>query len=103
MRDIRGYIGRSLEWVGTHTLFRYIRGRVGKGRNSMGGGTEAVQKVTERRRSYAGQYVALDPSAGHKVIAHGSRSNVVAAKARRAGVEVPVIVYVPEKNAVCLY
>jgi len=64
---------------------------------------EIAREVKERQRSYAGQYVALDPSAGHKIIAHGTKSNRVAEKARRAGVEVPVIVYVPEKDTAYLY
>ncbi len=63
----------------------------------------AVRKVKEHRGSYAGQYVALDPSTGNKIIAHGPKSNRVAAEARRAGVEVPMIIYVPEKDTACLY
>jgi hypothetical protein len=64
---------------------------------------ETEQKVREQKGSYAGQYVALDPSTGNRIIAHGPKSNSVAAEARRAGVKVPVIIYVPEKDAAYLY
>jgi len=64
---------------------------------------ETAREAKERPRCYAGQYVALDPSAGHKIIAHGTKSSRVAEEARRAGIEVPVIVYVPEKNTAYLY
>lgn len=60
-------------------------------------------KAKDRQGSYAGQYVAFDPKAGNRIVAHGPQSNRVAAEARRAGVEVPVIVYVPEENTACLY
>jgi hypothetical protein len=62
-----------------------------------------ARKAKERKGSYAGQYVALDPAGGDKIIAHGSKSNRVAAEARRAGVKVPMIVYVPERDTACLY
>ncbi len=62
-----------------------------------------ARKAKENSRSYAGEYVALDPATGNKIIAHGRRSNSVAAEARRAGVKVPVIVYVPERDTACLY
>ena len=63
----------------------------------------AARKAKEHQSSYAGQYVALDPATGNKIIAHGPKSNCVAAEARRAGVEVPMIVYVPERDTACLY
>lgn len=61
------------------------------------------RREKERSISYAGQYVAFDPTASNKVVAHGPKSDRVAAAARRAGVQVPVIVYVPEKGAEYLY
>jgi hypothetical protein len=64
---------------------------------------ETTRKSNGRKGTYEGQYVALDPATGDKVIAHGSRSNRVAAQARRAGVKVPMIIYVPERDAACLY
>jgi len=62
-----------------------------------------TRRVKERQVDYAGQYVAFDPTAGNRIIAHGRKSNRVAAEARRAGIEVPVIVYVPEKDTTSLY
>ena len=64
---------------------------------------EMSRREKEHNVCYAGQYVAFDPTASNKVVAHGPESNRVAAEARRAGVQVPVIVYVPEKNAEYLY
>ena len=63
---------------------------------------ETARKPNGRKGTYEGQYVALDPATGDKVIAHGSRSNRVAAEAR-AGVKVPMIIYVPERDTACLY
>jgi hypothetical protein len=68
-----------------------------------GKGMGTARQVKDRHGSYAGQYVALDPASGNKIIAHGPRSNCVAAKARRAGVEVPVIIYVPKRDSAYLY
>ncbi len=58
-----------------------------------------IRQVKDRQDSYAGQYVAFDPTTSTRIVAHGRKSNQVAAEARRAGVVVPVIVYVPEKDA----
>jgi hypothetical protein len=66
-------------------------------------GMETARQSNGRKGTYEGQYVALDPATGDKIIAHGSRSNRVAAEARRAGVKVPVIIYVPERDTACLY
>ncbi len=66
-------------------------------------GMETARKSNGRKGTYEGQYVALDPATGDKVIAHGSQSNRVAAEARRAGVEVPVIIYVPQRDTAYLY
>jgi hypothetical protein len=66
-------------------------------------GMETARKPNGRKGTYEGQYVALDPATGDKVIAHGSRSDRVAAEARRAGVKVPMIIYVPERDTACLY
>lgn len=48
------------------------------------------------KQSLAGKYVALDPADASKFIAVGTRSDAVARRARRAGVEVPIIIYVPK-------
>jgi hypothetical protein len=61
-----------------------------------------VQKGKDRQGRYAGQYVALDSASGNRIIAHGPKSNCVAAEARRAGVQVPVIIYVPKSDPACL-
>lgn len=65
--------------------------------------TRTVRRAKDHQNGYAGRYVAVDPRIGHKIIAHGPKSNRVAAEARRAGVEVPVIIYVPEKDTASLY
>lgn len=62
-----------------------------------------VRQAKDRQGSYGGQYVALDPATGNKVIASGPKSQRVAAEARRAGVKVPIIVYVPEKDSAYLF
>jgi hypothetical protein len=62
-----------------------------------------AQQAPDRKGKYEGQYVALDPSNSDRVIASGPESNRVAAEARRAGVKVPVIIYVPSKDSTYLY
>jgi len=64
---------------------------------------ETARKSNGPKGTYEGQYVALDPATGDKIIAHGSRSDRVAAEARRAGVKVPMIIYVPERDTMHLY
>lgn len=51
--------------------------------------------MNQRKPSYAGQYVALNQAG--KVIATGKNSAKVARKARKLGMAVPVIVYVPQQ------
>jgi hypothetical protein len=57
--------------------------------------------VTERK--YQGKYVAFSPSEGKKIIAFGRDPGVVIQKARRKGVSVPAIVFVPEEGVTYIY
>ncbi len=52
---------------------------------------------------YEGKYVAFDPSAGKKVIASGKSAGAVVARARRLGVKVPAIVFVPRPGESLIY
>ena len=103
-RHIGGHIRRLLGWASMKAvpLFR-IGLEICTGKRPRGRGMRTAPKTKERPGNYAGQYVAFDPSANTTIVAHGAKSNRVAAKARRAGVEVPVIVYVPEKDTASLY
>lgn len=47
---------------------------------------------------YEGKYVAFDPCTGPKVIASGKNAGAVVARARKRGVEVPAIVFVPRSD-----
>lgn len=47
---------------------------------------------------YEGKHVAFDPSAGTEVIASGKNAGVVVARARKRGVEVPAIIFVPKSD-----
>jgi hypothetical protein len=64
---------------------------------------DSARKANGHKGTYEGQYVALNPADGDKIIAHGPQSNRVAAEARRAGVDVPMIIYVPKRDTACLY
>jgi len=99
-----GYVGKALEWMHTHfsSLFN-IRECVCEVKRPRGRDMVTARKVKDHQGGYAGQYVALDPATGNKIVAHGTRSNCVAAEARRAGVEVPVIIYVPKRDSAYLY
>lgn len=57
--------------------------------------------VTDRK--YQGKYVAFSPSEGKKIIASGRNPGVVIQKARKQGVEVPAIVFVPKKGVAYIY
>lgn len=57
--------------------------------------------VTERK--YQGKYVAFNPSEGKKIIASGRDPAVVIQKARKNGVNVPAIVFVPEEGVAYIY
>lgn len=47
---------------------------------------------------YEGKYVAFDPVVGPKIIAFGRDAGAVVAKARKLGVEVPAILFVPRRG-----
>jgi len=52
---------------------------------------------------YEGKYVAFDPSAGKSIIASGKNPGAVVARARKLGVEVPAIVFVPKSKIPLIY
>lgn len=57
--------------------------------------------VTDRK--YQGQYVAFNPSEGNEIIASGRDPGTVIQKARKKGVSVPAIVFVPEEGVAYIY
>lgn len=48
-------------------------------------------------------YVAFDPSAGSKIIAFAKNAGAVVARARKLGVEVPAILFVPRRGEPLIY
>ena len=52
---------------------------------------------------YEGKYVAFDPSVGKEVIASGKDPGDVIARARKRGVKVPAIVFVPKNGVTYIY
>ena len=52
---------------------------------------------------YEGKYVAFDPSGGTNVIASGKNAGAVVARARKLGVEVPAILFVPKRDETLIY
>jgi len=68
----------------------------------------AKMKVTNSGRilsakKYRGNYVAMATTGSCKVVAKAKKAGEVADMARKKGVSVPAIVFVPENNIVCLY
>jgi hypothetical protein len=49
-------------------------------------------------KRYEGKYAAFDPSLGQKVIASGRNAGAVVAKARKLGIEVPALIFVPRRD-----
>lgn len=62
-----------------------------------------AKKAIVKNKKNVGNYIAFNPSASKKVIAFGSNPATVIKKARRQGVNVPAIVFVPKKNTTFLY
>ena len=58
-------------------------------------------RITDRK--YQGKYVAFNPSEGKKIIASGRDPGVVIQKARKKGVSVPAIVFVPKEGVAYIY
>jgi len=52
---------------------------------------------------YQGRYVAFNPSEGKEIIASGRDPGAVIRKARKKGVSVPAIVFVPKKDVAYIY
>lgn len=52
---------------------------------------------------YEGQYIAFDPSKGKKIIAHARNAGAVINKARKLGVAVPAIIFVPRSDLTYIY
>jgi hypothetical protein len=52
---------------------------------------------------YEGQYVAFDPAKGRKIIASDCDAGVVIDKARKLGVAVPAVVFVPRRDVTYIY
>lgn len=52
---------------------------------------------------YEGKYVAFDPSLGTKIIASGENAGAVVARARKLGVEVPAVIFVPRRDEPLIY
>lgn len=52
---------------------------------------------------YEGKYVAFDPAVGQQVIASGRNAGTVVARARKLGVQVPAIMFVPRRDEPMIY
>ena len=49
------------------------------------------------------EYVAFDTNEGNKVVASGSNVGTVIDNARRKGVEVPAVLFVPQEGVTYIY
>lgn len=66
-------------------------------------GRDMAKKGIANKKKGLGEYIAYNPSRGKKVIVSGSNPATVIKQARKQGVDVPAIVFVPEKDITCLY
>jgi len=57
--------------------------------------------VTDKK--YEGKYVAFDSSKGRKIIASDRNPGKLIDKARKMGIDVPLIVFVPKGNTAYIY
>ncbi len=60
------------------------------------------RRLLVKNPKYQGKYVAFSAS-GNRVIASGSNPGAVVEKARKQGVDVPAIVFVPRKDVAYIY
>ncbi len=59
-------------------------------------------RLLAHEQKYQGKYVAISPGE-EKIIASGQDPAAVIEKARKKGVSVPAIVFVPKKNVAYIY
>lgn len=52
---------------------------------------------------YGGQYVTVKSFASKTVVTHGKKAKDVFARAKKKGIEEPVLIYIPKKKMVQLY
>jgi hypothetical protein len=57
--------------------------------------------VTDKK--YEGKYVAFDSSKGRKIVAADRNPGKLIEKARKMGIDVPAIVFVPKGNTAYIY
>ena len=57
--------------------------------------------VTDKK--YEGKYVAFDSSKGRKIVASDRNPGKLIDKARKLGIDVPAIVFVPKGNTAYIY
>jgi hypothetical protein len=69
----------------------------------MAGKSVKNKRVLVTDKKYEGKYVAFNPAKGKKIIASGLDPGVVIRKARRMGVRVPAIVFVPRQDLAYIY
>jgi hypothetical protein len=62
-----------------------------------------MQQVMIKEKKYTGQYVAVKSINDTKVIASGRSMKIALKKAVKNGVDKPLLIYIPEKNAVHIY
>ena len=62
-----------------------------------------VQQKTDQNRQYEGQFIAYSSPTGDRVIASGSNSGTVIDTARKQGVTIPTVVFVPKRDSSYLY
>lgn len=62
-----------------------------------------AKRAAIKSKKYVGKYIAFNPSTSKRVIASGSNPATVIKRARSQGVEIPAIVFVPDKDTTCLY
>ena len=61
------------------------------------------KRVLVNDKKYEGKYVAFDSSKGKKIVASGKNPGTLIEKARKLGVSIPAIVFVPKGNVAYIY
>jgi hypothetical protein len=63
---------------------------------------DSKERPAKGRKSES-RYVALDPRSGRRIVASGSDVGAVIDRARKSGVDIPALLFVPKEGVTYIY
>lgn len=65
--------------------------------------SDSERNILVRDNKHEGKFIAFRSVSDRTIVAEGSNPDTVILKAKKAGYENPMIMYVPDKNLTCCY